>query len=741
MIPSIYTLDGHAINDGTNYRSYFPESTVFLGPKGTPNIVSRAFNFPKYVNTIRDGSLIPLHIIMLGDIPSQSDTLKGWFDVLRGVEIQLIVKDTANSNEQWYWNVIPRTFDQLIGAEFVLLLDIPDMVKTRVTQSHQQLLATASGQTITLTPTGNHPVDNLIVAIKPTSYKAGVAGQFKYNRFLTLKNTLTTVFSKYGYDLCSDAFDTQALIADSGVSNQINEVGNITSGQLSFHVDTAVGGGLPTTGGMCMVDTEQIYYTDITAGVMNVYNVGGVTGRGWGGTTAASHLDNAILKLSHMQANGNDLRIYVDGVQVDRWLDGINTTTTKVWLNIDLKSRAQFYLWGGGIAGAGPVSTVQIAVYFSGFSWSLFPAFVALPDSGIFRIGNEIFTYTGKDISAGTFTGVSRAAKRTSAAAHSNYDAVSFIEHDVWMFYGDPGLTAQLVDDSNKPMFDLDTSTNASLVFTSLTDVGSQRSNQWGIGFGLKATNADAFQFIYTAANGAQADPATYLGLAELVQLFGTAYKYPAGNVNISYLSPVGISTITATGEKKKVGTPWPLVTMIAYSPASPTGVTLWTEATPTSGAGFVAWTAHAAVAASGATRLQLTINAGVSPVTGAVGGMTYCALNDVTLAMVSGDIPTCEIGSEFSGYDLDATLSNAATSGQSLSVRWNLELNSTLTLDCGAHTALYSVDGRSAIVSLDDQARFDWLPLVAGVANILTLTDPLLVGLTLDCYWNDRMS
>jgi hypothetical protein len=65
---------------------------------------------------------------------------------------------------------------------------------------------------------------------------------------------------------------------------------------------------------------------------------------GWRATQGASlyptditndGLDTRIASTDFASATGDDIRVYVDGVGVDYWLDGINTATTKIWVNID----------------------------------------------------------------------------------------------------------------------------------------------------------------------------------------------------------------------------------------------------------------------------------------------------------------------------------------------------------------------------------------------------------------------
>lgn len=727
MIPSPYSIDGFVINDGTNYRAYWPESTIYLGPSSSPNIAPRAYYAPEYVNSIRESSLLPLHIIMLGDIPTQSDELRGKLNPIGQEVVPLILHDLDNSDEPWVLYVNVRKFDRLVGPEYTVLLDVPDMVRKRVATTSATVSKTSSPATRTVTPGGNYQT-NPVMTFKPTSAKGG--SSFPFQWFVKWLNNTTNVFSKYGFDLGSDAFNTAALITDPVHTNQLN--GAIDAVVTTINIDTPVGGGVGwnSTAGMGMIDSEQISWTNNTGSQLT-----GVT-RGIGGTSAASHLDNATLSFSYMQANGADLRVYIDGSQVDRWFDGFNTTTTKIWVNVDSPSRAEFTI-SAAISGVGLVSTV--GVNFPNATYGSAAAFDRLPSSGIFIVDSEIFTYTGR--TASSFTNCARAAKLSSAAAHSIGATLKVIPHDIWLYSGDASLTAQVVNDNNKPMFDLDTSTNASLVYTSFFDANVQRPNAWSVVVQGQSAGLSAYQFVYTALNGAQANPATAIGFANLVYLSNGKYYYPGGNIYVTLVSPVSINTITATGEKKRQGTPWfSAVNMFASGPSAPNGNTLWSEVAPTSGAGFVAWSSHSGVAANGATYLRLTINAALNNGTvGAVNGSVYAAMDSITLAMTSADIPTVSISPLNSSYDLNATVANDVT-GDSISFRVNMPLNATLTVNTEEHIITLDTDNSTYPVTLNDPSRFDWLPLKAGVVNTLTLTDPGLAGLDWGLSFNDRM-
>jgi hypothetical protein len=107
-------------------------------------------------------------------------------------------------------------------------------------------------------------------------------------------------------------------VADNSNKCQLN--GGINSSVTTIAYDT-VTGSIPSVGSG-YIDSEQIKWTGKTGTTSG--NLTGVT-RGIGGTSAASHADNAEIKLSYVLANGDDLRVFIDGKKqsLDREHDNI----------------------------------------------------------------------------------------------------------------------------------------------------------------------------------------------------------------------------------------------------------------------------------------------------------------------------------------------------------------------------------------------------------------------------------
>jgi hypothetical protein len=135
----------------------------------------------------------------------------------------------------------------------------------------------------------------------------------------------------------------------------------------------------------------------------------------------------ALVTASKMQANGNDLRVFVDGVEAaDRNVNRMNQTNTLVWTALQFNPKQEATLTEA-IASTGAVDTLDANESISGF-----------PSQGILMIDSEAFTYTSKNNSLRRFLGVTRAQRDTSMAAHSAGATAWWVQRDVFIKYGNP---------------------------------------------------------------------------------------------------------------------------------------------------------------------------------------------------------------------------------------------------------------------------------------------------------------
>lgn len=155
----------------------------------------------------------------------------------------------------------------------------------------------------------------------------------------------------------------------------------------------------------------------------------------------------------------DNIGVMVDGQEVRRWINGYDTTTTSVWANIDMAPKGITRL-RAAIGSGDSLSSLTVE------DWGI----QDFPDSGMFVIDEEVFTYSGKNDLTYTFFNVARASKGSVAAAHLDGSYVEWLQHEVWLLWGGNRSRETTFWDNPpndgtydvyKPMFDLTTSSNS----------------------------------------------------------------------------------------------------------------------------------------------------------------------------------------------------------------------------------------------------------------------------------------
>lgn len=415
----------------------------------------------------------------------------------------------------------------------------------------------------------------------------------------------------------------------------------------------------------------------------------------------------ALIAAGKMQIAGNDLRIYINGVEADRWLDGINTVNTKVWINFNLSAKQEFTL-KTAIAGAGAVSQIEVNEDIS-----------AMPNEGTLLIDNEAFTYTSKNITTRIFNGtVTRSAKFTAAAVHAIGATVRWIEHDVWMYYGDAALAAPTPDDTCRPILNMNTSTNLSWDYDDFRDTATLRSGIW----------SPSGTIIYTADHGGIADPASEMGIKQHTWTFSETGLWqiyqPAGITNWNF----------ANGEKMRTGAYWFEACALQRSNDGSSWTTEYGIPTPAASGTWEAWNDNRAL---GATSLYARLYGNQKP---NMPLAVYVEVSDVTLTLSASGIPSVSLGAENSQYQLNCRLTNTATD-EYIELVWAMSLNYALEIDTEASTITYLKDNSNAFAALKpiDPPRQDWLYLLDGQANAIRYDETGMTGVTLSLEWYDR--
>jgi hypothetical protein len=241
------------------------------------------------------------------------------------------------------------------------------------------------------------------------------------------------------------------------------------------------------------------------------------------------------------QGDGDDIRVYVDGEEVDRWLGGTLVSAIKVWFNLDFEADISLTL-AEAIAATGDIDYIQFNEDIS-----------ALPVESIIYIDSEAFCYTDKNNRTKKVSGISRATRGTSEAAHTASTAAYWLQHDVFIYYGDASLSAPTVDNDYKPAFDLDNSTNSSWIYTEFGEDDGLRVAQW------QRIVTNETPSWYDADHGGNADPWEELGIlcnyAVGVSHKGGRYMLhcPCGISNINFSNGEKYAKTNTTGWNAKV--------------------------------------------------------------------------------------------------------------------------------------------------------------------------------------------
>ena len=192
---------------------------------------------------------------------------------------------------------------------------------------------------------------------------------------------------------------------------------------------------------------------------------------------------DAEVAAGRSQADGDDIRVLVNGVEVPRWLgehadNDANSTATKVWINLSFSPRRTAVLLNA-VSLELPIEGGELVVEKGGT--------IGWPRQGAILVDAEVMLYTGRTESnadgLAAFTGITRAARNSSEATHSAATTCYWIEHRVQLVWGHSSTAAPSARADLKPLLDLTSSTITNLRhewlnFADETNPG--RSMQWG---------------------------------------------------------------------------------------------------------------------------------------------------------------------------------------------------------------------------------------------------------------------
>lgn len=381
-----------------------------------------------------------------------------------------------------------------------------------------------------------------------------------------------------------------------------------------------------------------------------------------------------------------------NGVAQRRWVTNIDTAGTSVWVNLD---------WNYC-----PVASLEEAIDIGESITQIVidHSIHFFPYRGILQIGDELFTYTHTDLATQTFLGVERAMKGSDAESHAVGAEVHLIQHDLWLLYGGSGRG--VINDSYKPMLDLESSSNSSWHFTH---------------FG-EATGAENRPMVWSSSGpqssvGTDGDPFDELVLLNGSWLSGTSAE------SLWVLRATGTLASARLIGRARSWEPWQVWQTGLYA-----------------GGGVYVPIPELESLDPGLIDFDLTVtetrHADDIRFYQRCGGAVEIRMDTLTLTW--SDYPVATMRPEVEVYDLALQLTNTTTD-QTLTFTLTLELNDLLVVDTLRYTAVLDSDGSNQYQALSrDSRRRDLLPLIPG-DNTLRITEEGLQGLTLFIEFTPR--
>jgi hypothetical protein len=527
------------------------------------------------------------------------------------------------------------------------------------------------------------------------------------------ENAFFVIFAtEYPYWRLVTAADTTWLVTGTGQTQAVTNAGNRNIGPKITLTPTVT-----KTGGLLYRRWVPIYNNmDISFNAPIDITDENATGGG---------LDTDALTTAKMQADGDDLRVWVDGVEVDRWIQGIDTTSTQVWINLNLAPRHE-----GTLRTTLASATADITVAFTQNKANLeMLRWLKSHNNTIFMIESEAFQYSAANVNLVTYqiTSCNRERKGTTAAGHTAGVTIRHIEHDIWILYGDSTLTAPDVDDDNKPIFALN-SYNSSWIFANFYSTTAARPGAWR---GEVLASRTGLSYVYTAPDNTFATPSTSLGMA-LIGSSDFQVQNESGVLAWALSHPATITTMLYSGDKYMTDS-WPAIMGLQYlqtnaawftanNLAEPSVTHVWESFGPTT----------TALSTPYPTAIRFVIDGLISSVVNAAALLQF---DTVTATFSSANLPTIAVGAEALCNYFDVTITNNTT-GEYIKVAVPCALNETVTVDCETKEAYLSDGGRVSVTLSTDRA--EWLDMTPG-ANTFQYDDTGTNAVTVHIYHRDR--
>lgn len=450
----------------------------------------------------------------------------------------------------------------------------------------------------------------------------------------------------------------------------------------------------------------------------------------------------ALVAAGKMQADGDDLRVFKNGVATDFWVSGINTTDTKVWVVANMPEARNAVL-KTAIGATDTVTEIEINYTAAGFT-----AITAMPNTGLLILDTTIgstdteeFVYSNRTVTDTklSFTIVARNYRNTTAVDHAAGSNVRYLPYGFRIDYGSDTATAPTIDDTTKPIINLSTSSNASFVYANFYETTAQRAGIWRPSLSALTSAREGKSTWYTSTNDeGDTDPATAMGFK--------AQTYESGGLwrpdSVAFLwagsFPDYVTTFSATGAQSQSTASWLTVGM-AYATEN-SYKSFWTLSaqSATDYGTFTTWTK----ATSDAT-VPASIDALYWRMDGSVLGSTdvYSKAEASAVTVNLTNYPHVMIRSEKTSIaKINCTIGNSTT-GESFQLTIPVEVNDTVYIDTDPEfpTVKYNSQIVNGAIKLST-IRSAWLKLSPGT-NTITLANSQAVAndFSIVIKWRDR--
>jgi hypothetical protein len=726
MITTIKTFNGHTIND-SNYAAMLlnPHGVATAAPVFLEQTNSDSLDAGAYTVDVQT-KVLSITVRNYSNRYALIAQLKTWFK--RGTKGDLVVSfaDDDTTDYQISARVVNLVQDPEFPNVFTVILQTGTSEWRSVTL-FTQATWTATGTTETQDiDIGGY--DETILNVDITAAAAPTGGFLSQNIY-RLPNTPGL---SHGLIPWCITVNTAALIADASNKCQLN--GGINNSVTTIAYDT-VTGTLPAAG-MGYVDTEQIKWTGKTGTTSG--DLTGVT-RGIGGTTAASHLDNAEIKVSHMLANCDDLRpVNMNtGQELKRWIASPNNASTKVWVNLDLAKGYSLTLLTS-LSGVGVISEIKFVVNDTNIA-----AITELPKQGIVYHGNEWFAYSDTDPATCRLIVSQRGLFGTTVESHSAGVAFLYIQYPLLVKYGNSSATAPSLGDTtydvDKPLIDLTNSSNTTWIWGGtgypffVWRVASPRTAAWTVTQSSLGINS-----LYRDTDTDKTTPAIWFRvknywtggtawLAENVEFAGTLYR------------AAGVTSITATGIKYRSNSNWLSTAGMRASLDGLSYTDLFTEAAPSAVSTRENWSNNSTPTSTptGSKYVQVAFS-GAYPGNSIAAAFADLILLTLSASFESSNVPSGAFLGAADNVPLAVTLENEKT-GDVIYLNFNMGIGKVFSIDGENKDVLY--DGHSAFgaLSQDDEGRSIYLRLQGNATNTIRISAADLGQLDIDLSWYKR--